>query len=99
MERRGRSGRKLTWQECVRVPFPLVTVPPVESDRWSCLSLYFIPLTWYVAFEDLEPADLNNRISATRIVRTACQKPVLDTLYNDAAYVGCSVVSSRCMWS
>jgi hypothetical protein len=50
-----------------------------------------IPLVMYVAFEDLEPADLNDRICGSRIVRVAGEKPVLDTLYTHAAYV-CSGV-------
>jgi hypothetical protein len=45
----------------------------------------------YVAFEDLEPVDLNDSICASRIVRVAGEKPVLDTLYNHATYV-CSCV-------
>jgi hypothetical protein len=48
-------------------------------------------LVWDIAFEDLEPAYLNNRIVAIRIVRVAGEKPVLNTLYIDAAYDGCSV--------
>jgi hypothetical protein len=32
-----------------------------------------------------------NRIGASRIIRVASEKPLLDTLYNDAAHVGCGV--------
>jgi hypothetical protein len=42
--------------------------------------------------ENLGPADLNDGVVAIRIVRTAGERPALDTLYNDAAYVGGSVV-------
>jgi hypothetical protein len=31
--------------------------------------LQHIPLVWYITFEDSEPADLNNRIGASRIIR------------------------------
>jgi hypothetical protein len=48
------------------------------------------PLFWYVSFENLEPADLDDGVSAIRIVRVAGEKPDLDTLYDFAAYVGCS---------
>jgi DNA-directed RNA polymerase subunit RPC12/RpoP len=53
--------------------------------------LQYIPLLWNVSFEDLEPADLNERIWIIGVVLVACQKPVLDALHkNDAAAVGCS---------
>jgi hypothetical protein len=40
---------------------------------------------WLVTFDDLEPAQLGGRIWVIGFVRVAGQKPVLDTLYNDAA--------------
>jgi hypothetical protein len=43
-----------------------------------------------VIFEDLEPADLNNRICYTGFVLVAGQKSVLDALHNDALEVACS---------
>jgi hypothetical protein len=46
---------------------------------------------WDIAFEDLEPADLEDRIRAIRIVRVAGEKPILDTLYDYVAHVVCSV--------
>jgi hypothetical protein len=46
---------------------------------------------WNVAFEDLEPADLENGIRAIRIVRVAGEKPILDTIYDYVAHVVCSV--------
>lgn len=42
--------------------------------------MQYIPLVWYVAFEDLKPSGLNNRIVLAG-----------SFVYNDAAYVGCSV--------
>jgi hypothetical protein len=53
--------------------------------------LLYVPLVWYEAFEDLEPGHLINRIGAGRIGRLASEKPGRYTLYNDAAYVGCSM--------
>jgi hypothetical protein len=41
--------------------------------------------------ENLGPADLNDRVVSIRIVRTASERSALDTLYNDAAFVGGSV--------
>jgi hypothetical protein len=46
---------------------------------------------WDIAFEDLEPADLEDRIRAIRIVRVAGEKPILDTLYDYVVHVVCSV--------
>jgi hypothetical protein len=31
------AGRELLWEERVLSPLPLVVVPPVKSERWSCL--------------------------------------------------------------
>jgi hypothetical protein len=45
---------------------------------------------WKVTFEDLEPADLDDRICLVGFVRVAGQKPVLDAPFNDALEVGCS---------
>jgi hypothetical protein len=53
--------------------------------------LKYIPLVWYASFEDLKPADLNERISASRIINAAFDKPALDTLSNGVACVDCSV--------
>jgi hypothetical protein len=50
------------------------------------------PLFWYVTFDDLKPADMYDGVSAIRIVRVAGERPVLDTLYDYAAHVRCSVV-------
>jgi hypothetical protein len=63
-----RKGNKLTR--------PLVAI--ILSSEETLL--FYVPLVWKVTFEVLEPADLNDRICAVRVVRFAGQKPVLDTL-------------------
>ena len=45
---------------------------------------------WQVTFEDLKPADLDDRICVIGFVRVAGQKPVPDALDNDASEIGCS---------
>jgi hypothetical protein len=45
----------------------------------------------YVAFEDLKPAELNDRVCAGRIIRVAGEEPGVDALYYHAAYI-CSGV-------
>lgn len=45
---------------------------------------------WKATFEDTEPVDLNYIICAIEYIRVGVKKPVLGTLYNDAAEVGCS---------
>jgi hypothetical protein len=87
--------------------FLAVTLSSVEG------LLPFSPIIWYVSFEDLKPADLDDHFNAIRIVRVAgekaaldtlCddaaygEKAALDTLCDDAAYVGCSLVSVRYLW-
>jgi hypothetical protein len=44
------------------------------------------PIVWYVALDNLEPVDLNDRISAIRIVHCAGVKPAPDTVCDGAAY-------------
>jgi hypothetical protein len=77
----------------IRMPSPLVVVLPVESERWSCRGCRLLEtllldvgystraVFMYLAFEDLEPS-LNDRIGASRIIRVAGEKPVLDIGYS-----------------
>jgi hypothetical protein len=45
---------------------------------------------WKAPFENLEPADLNDRICVIGFVHVAGQNTLLDTLYNVEAEVSCS---------
>jgi hypothetical protein len=46
-------------------------------------------VVWYVFFQDLEPADVNDGFHAVRIVRVADEKAALTALYDYTKYVGC----------
>jgi hypothetical protein len=65
----------------------------LSTVRHSCTLIFSLYLEetflQYIAFEDLEAAELNYRIGAGMIIRVVSEKPVLDTLYNDSVYAGC----------
>jgi hypothetical protein len=48
------------------------------------------PVIGNISFRHLEPTDSDDCFNAVRIVSGAGQKPALDTLGDDASYVGCS---------
>jgi hypothetical protein len=51
--------------------------------------LPFSPIVWYVFLKDVKPADSDDYFNAIRIVRGAGLKLALDTLDDNAAYIGC----------